>query len=151
MTQNVNYWTWKDSEIIFQLEQYGVVLDKWDRKEAINTLKSKEIEAGVIKVAQVSPDGEVSTIEDMKKAEPKMETLNVIFHRTQDQDAPYVFIGLNGVCFYIKRDEEIEMPKYLIDGIIKDAVEDRVTPITDRDGTIRWITRKVQKYPYSLV
>jgi len=148
--QNVNYWTWKDSEVIAQLEEYEVVMDHYDRREAINILKEEEAKRGLITLASKDADGEVSTIDEMKAKEPKMETLRVIFHRTNDLDAPYVFIGLNGVCFYIKRDEEIEIPKYLIDCVIKDAVEDRLTPAQQNNGDILWVTRKVQKYPYSL-
>jgi len=149
--KNVNYWTWKDSEVIAQLEQYGVVLDHYDRKEAINQLKIEEAKAGLIKMAVENEDGTVDTEEEMIEKKPEMQTMKVIFHRTSDIDAPYVFIGLNGVCFYIRRDEEITIPKYLIDSVIKDAVEDRLMPVTAPGGDINWVTRKVQKYPFSLV
>ena len=148
--KNTNYWTWKDSEIIAQLETYGVVMDHYDRKEAINKLKVEEAKVGKHDFVREDVDGTAETMDELQEKEPEMETIRVIFHRTGDTDAPYVFVGLNGVCFYIKRDEEIDMPKYLIDGVIKDAVEDKLMPLTERDGTINWVTRKVQKYPYSL-
>jgi len=149
--KGINYHTWKDSEIIAQLEAYGIVYDKYVRKTAANRLKEEEVKRGVVTLPAKSEYDAPSALDEMKAKDPEMETMNVIFHRTSDLDAPYVFIGLNGVCFYIKRDEEIEIPKYLIDAVIKDAVEDRLTPVQQANGDINWITRKVQKYPYSLV
>jgi hypothetical protein len=151
MNKSTNYWNWKDSEVLAQLEEYGVVMDHYERRAAIDLLKVEEAKRGITDYVEVDADGNAQTLEEIKEDKPTMEIVKVIFHRTQDMDAPYVFVGLNGVCFYIRRDEEIDIPKYLLDDVIKHAVEDKLMPQTNRDGTIVWITRKVQKYPYSIV
>ncbi len=76
----------------------------------------------------------------------------MIFHSTGEQDLPYVYVGHNGRGFYIPKEIEVDVPKYILESCIKDAVEDRIMPQTNpRDGSINWIVRKVQRFPYSIV
>lgn len=147
MTKPINYWTWKDSEVITELERYKVeVPEPYDRKAAINMLK--------IKVAEgVLEEEGVDHISDLAKrrGEAQLELRKVVFHSIGEQDIPYVPIGHNGRAFYIPKEIEVEVPKFILDSCIKDAVEDRMYPYTEVDGTINWRIRKVQRFPYSFV
>lgn len=148
--RNSNPWTWKDSELQAQCKDYKISLQEpFNRREAINKLKEYEaIKANKSYIEE--EDGEVTYIDELKKKQPALELLKVIFHSTGEQDLPYVFIGHNGRGFYLPKEVEIEVPVYLLKSCIKDAVEERMMPKVDRDGTINWIKRKVQRHPYSL-
>jgi hypothetical protein len=142
MARPINYWTWKDSEVIAELGQYKVeVPEPYDRKAAINLAEGQLKEEGV------------DHIQDLAKREQveKLELRKVIFHSIGEQDIPYVPIGHNGRAFYIPKEIEVDIPQFILDSCIKDAVEDRMYPYTEPDGRINWKVRKVQRFPYSFV
>jgi hypothetical protein len=153
--KNSNYWTWKDSEIVAQLEEYGITFEKehYSRKDAIDTLKVEEAKRAKTAAVVVDEEtNETSYVEELKKKDPQLEVLKVIFHHTGEQDIPYVFVGHNGKSFYLPKETEIEVPVYILNSCIKDAVEDRMMPkVNPQNGDINWIMRKVQRYPYSIV
>lgn len=158
MAKTINYWTWKDSELIDELEKYGIEYkgDPFIRKDIIALLKRAEIEAGKAEemlIETVDDDDKLKAegIEDLKKDHPQLMLSRVIFHNTSEQDMPYVFIGHNGRGFYIPKDIEVDVPDYLLESCIKDAVEHRLYPVTMTDGTIEWKVRKIQRYPYSII
>ncbi|NIT57173.1 MAG: hypothetical protein GWN00_13350, partial [Aliifodinibius sp.] len=147
-----NYWTWKDSEIQAALEEYKIELpDGYDRKLAIEAIKEAD-KAAVGDGFVEDEDGKKTYVEKLKEEEPTLELVKVIFHSTGEQDLPYVYVGHNGRGFYIPKEIEVDVPKYILESCIKDAVEDRIMPQTNpRDGSINWIVRKVQRFPYSIV
>jgi hypothetical protein len=142
MPRATNMWSWKDSEIKAELERMSITLDgDYNRKEAIDTLKLAPVK-GEIKHTKLM-------VEQMKEAEPTLELRKVIFHSIGEQDMPYVFVGHNGKAYYIPKEVEVDVPVYILNSCIKDAVEDRLFPETQMDGSIEWKTRRVQRYPYS--
>jgi hypothetical protein len=148
-----NYWTWKDSEIQAQLEEYKIELPggEYDRKLAIEAIKEAERQIVGTKGFVEEEDGKKTYVEKLKEEEPTLELVKVMFHSTGEQDLPYVFVGHNGRGFYIPKEIEVDVPKYILESCIKDAVEDRLMPKVDIDGSINWITRKVQRFPYSII
>lgn len=152
----INYWTWKDSEIIQELKAYGIDMEsEYDRKRAIGLLKQAEVERGQGKdMVALDEEGKaVDRINDLKPADVEGELMltRVIFHNTSDQDLPYVPVGHNGKAFYIPREVEVNVPDYILNSCIKDAVEDRMIPVVGTNGDINWKTRKVQRFPYTIV
>lgn len=144
--QKLNFWTKKDSEIIELLEQYDKDCPSpFDRKKAI-TLLEAAIEEAAEKEAETK-----SYVEQLKEEDPGIKMVSVIFHSLGEQDIPYVFVGHNGACFYLPKEQEIEIPAYLLESCIKDAVEDRLIPETGAAGQIKYITRRVQRFPYTVV
>lgn len=142
MSKTTNMWSWKDSEIKGELERLGVVLDgDYNRKAAIDKLKLALVK-GEIKETK-------TMVEQMKEAEPTLEMRKVIFHSIGEKDMPYVFVGHNGKAYYIPKEIEVDVPVYILNSCIKDAVEDRLFPETQMDGSIEWKSRRVQRYPYS--
>lgn len=75
----------------------------------------------------------------------------VIFHSTREDDLGYLYVGLNGKGYYIKKEEEITVPKILLDGPIKDAVEIHEEPYKGMDGKIHYRIKKVHRFPYTIV
>lgn len=147
MNQKVNYWTWKDSEIVQQLEDYELqVPSPFNRKQAIETLKQFEMDKTADDIAET-----MKAIKQEKIEKPKLVMIKVIFHSTGEEDMPYVPIGHNGRAFYLPKEQEILVPKYLLDSCIKDAVEHRLMPKVETNGDVNWIVRKVQRFPYTIV
>lgn len=143
--KTVNYWTWKDSELMASLEKRGLnVGEDYSRKEVINLLKESD------KTAAEQVEETEEYIDKMKKADPTMETVKIIFHSAGEQDLNYVPIGHNGRCFYVKKDEVVEFPKYLLTSVVKDAVEWRlIQQVINGEIIDTW--KPVQRFPYSVV
>ncbi len=144
MSKKVNFWTWKDSEIEVELTRLGIEVEgPYDRKKAIDAIKLAEV-SGELKETKTH-------IEELQEKDATMEVRRVIFHSISEQDMPYVFVGHNGKGYYLKKEIEIDVPVYILNSCIKDAVEDRLYPETQIDGTIEWKSRRVQRFPYSYV
>jgi len=153
MSRAPNFYTWKDSELIAELEKYGVTLENYNRKEAVDALKAAMLKAGHIVIEDSDADDKVKAIglEELKKDVPKLMLTRVVFHNTSELDLPFIFIGHNGRAFYLPREVEIDVPTYLLDSCIKDAVEDKMVQQVMSNGDINWIIRRVQRFPYSVV
>ena len=144
-----NHWTLKDSEVQQTLADYGIDLEKFDRKTAINAIIDfeKKIESGDI----VLEGSKMDAIAEMKKEIPKLMVTKVIFHNTMDNDMPYIFVGHNGKGYYIPREMEVDVPDYILGSCIRDAIEERLIPVQQMNGDIVWTKKKIQRFPYSIV
>jgi len=139
-------WKMKDSELKQELLDRKITEpNPWNRTDAIALVKM-DIES---KMAGVDEEGHV--IEDPLKDIPKLELVKVIFHAQSEQSLPYVPVGHNGKAFYIPVEVEVEVPKYILNSCIKDAVEERMFPEVGVDGKINWRKKKVQRYPYTII
>lgn len=143
---NTNLWTWKDSEIVDALDSRGITMESYTRKEAIQLLRE-----AMLKEAQGDINETKTYIDALKEKEPTLILRKVIFHSTSETDIPYVPVGHNGRAFYLPKETPIEVPKYILDSCIKDAVEERMYPETNMQGDINWKIKKVQRFPYSIV
>lgn len=144
-----NYWALKDSEIKQAVAEYDIKLDgDYNRKEAITKIIGfeKRLEKGEV----VVPDEKADYIATVAKKE-KLRLTRVIFHNTSENDMPYVFVGHNGKSFYIPKETEVDVPDYILNSCIKDAVEERLLPEQQMNGDIKWIKRRLQRFPYTIV
>lgn len=146
-----NYWTKKDSEIKALVEEYGIELGgDYDRQKAIPLVIEfeKKLEAG-----EIIADGDTKKdfIKELAKEQPKLMLTRVIFHNTGENDLPYVFVGHNGKSYYIPKETEVDVPDYILGSCIKDAIEERLIPEQQMNGDIRWITKRIQRFPYSII
>lgn len=144
-----NHWTLKDSEVQQTLADYGIELKEFDRKTAINAIIDfeKKIESGDIVLEGSRKDA----LAELKKEMPKLMLTRVIFHNTMENDMPYIFVGHNGKGYYIPRETEVDVPDYILNSCIKDAIEERLKPIQQMNGDILWTKKKIQRFPYSIV
>lgn len=157
MAKVINYYLWKDSEIISELEKYDIKLEEFNRKDAITALKvavmKAEKDAATIFVDDEDDETKIKAIglEQLKGDVPQLMLKRVVFHNSSELDLPYIFIGHNGRAFYLPREVEIDVPTYLLDSCIKDAVEDKLVQTVMQNGDINWTVRKIQRFPYSVV
>jgi len=160
-TEIINFWTWKDSQIEEELKMYCIELEEYDRKTAINELKKAVKLAKTEAMMEAVEDEEQGTkikevvLSELQKNKPKdiakLMLSRVIFHNVGVDDLPYVFCGHNGRAFYIPKEIEVDVPDYILDSCIKDACEERMFPQIMQDGSIKWIKRKIQRFPYSII
>jgi len=145
-----NHWQLKDSEVKQLVNDYAIELSNgYDRKEAIRKVIDfeKRLAAGDI----VTDDKKSDYVEQLKKKEPRLRLTKVIFHNTRENDLPYIFVGHNGRGYYIPKETEVDVPDYILNSCIKDAIEDRLLPETQMNGDIKWVIRKLQRFPYTIV
>jgi len=152
MAKDNNLWNWSDSELEAQIESIAketggqwTFTEEYDRKRVIEYIKKFHVWAAE------NVEETKSYIDKIKAEQPKLETRKVVFHSIGEFDIPYVFVGHNGLAFYIPKEVEVDVPLYILQSCIKDAVEDRMFPYTTHTGEILWKIRKVQRYPYSFV
>jgi len=155
-----NYWTWKDSEVMGELDRRGVAFEreKYRRVDMIKMLKASESRVGKITrltCEELDDDGNVEKVvglAELQAQQPEpLIVSRVIFHNTSEQGLPYVPMGHNGCAFYVPVETEVDVPDYLLQSCIKDAVEDRMYPETQANGSVQWKIRRVQRFPYTVV
>ena len=150
-----NYWVWKDSELMADADRRGIKYESkpFRRKILIDLLNKDDLENGRVKHVQTEQEqGKLTGLEVLPKDEKgQLIVSKVVFHNTGEHDMPYIFVGHNGTGFYIPKEMEVEVPDYILDSCIKDAVEDRMFPVTGPDGSINWRTKRVQRFPYSII
>ena len=144
-----NHWVLKDSEIQQLLRDYSIEIETYNRKEAIAAIIDFEtkLENGEINI--LGKDADI--IQQLKKEIPKLRLTRVIFHNTMENDMPYIFVGHNGRGFYIPKEQEVDMPDYILNSCIKDAIEERLLPVQQMNGDILWTKKRIQRFPYSIV
>ena len=144
----INYWDRKDDDLKVLVKERGleVDLENWDRKVAVEALQLHDVKTGKgTEVIVEDEDGKKEELDPMKKL------VKVRFHNTREGEAPYVFIGHNGKSFYIPKEEDVLIPKYLLDSVIKDAVEFHSEMKKRADGKIMYIDKPFQRFPYTVV
>ena len=142
----VNYWGMKVAVIKEMLKEREIDFEiglNFDRKGAIEALKIDDMKKG---------DGTELLTEDedgnLVDVETRIRVVKCRFHNTITDKTPYIYLGHNGKSYYIPKEQDIYVPKFLLDSCIKDAVEIHSDPVT-KDGKIQYIERRVQRFPYT--
>lgn len=150
--QVINYMTWKDEDLLAKAKELEIDSEvftedgKLNRKTLVYMIKFADTKAGKGQETLVkSEDGSIGSL--AKNA----RQVKVIFHNTDENDLPYVQIGLNGVAYYIPKNQEVWIPKALIDGPIHDAVMDKMKTVTDKFGNINQEFKKVPRLTYQVL
>ena len=147
-----NYWQWKIEEIKQMITDRELDIDtsaeNFNRKEAIEAIKIDDVKRGEADEA-LEQDDETGDVEEVKKT--RTEVVKVRFHNTREDTTPYVFCGLNGKSYYIPKEEDIYIPKKLLDACIDDAVEEHTRMVTLPNGKIQHEPYKIHRFPYTLL
>jgi hypothetical protein len=116
----------------------------FNRKEAIKALQIDDMKSG---------DGSDLLVEDedgqLIDVETRTEVIKVRFHNTIQDRTPYVYVGFAGKSYYIPKEEDIYIPKILIDAVINDAVETHTEMVTLANGKIQHVEKKIMRFPYT--
>jgi hypothetical protein len=64
----------------------------------------------------------IAAWEDMAKPLSAARKMRVVFHRTgRQEEAPYVFLSLNGTAFQVPYEKEVSLPEPVVRGCCDDA------------------------------
>jgi len=146
-----NHWSLKDSEIQQMLIDYGIEMEgEYNRKEAVPLIIEfeKKLESGEV---VMEGDPKKDFVKELAKTQPKLRLTRVIFHNTAENAMPYIFVGHGGKGYYIPKETEVDVPDYILNSCIKDAVEERLYPEQQMNGDIKWVKRRIQRFPYSII
>ena len=144
-----SYWNTSKEELLDLCEKRELHFkDKPSQKEIVHALFDWDKEYGHL--AEAMEEDDVGEIVD-PNAKKKQELVTVIFHNTDREDVPYVFIGFNGKSWYIPKDREVTIPKVLITSVIANAVETKITTKKNKEGKIVLEYKNIQRFPYTVV
>ena len=146
-----SYWNLTRTELEAECEKREIFFKvKPDQRAMVNELFDHDKEHGNL-TEVIKEDEEGKIVEAVSTIKQKREGLiTVIFHNKDEQDAPYVYVGLNGKSYYIPKDVEVTIPKDLI-SVVNDAIETRITSKKNRDGKIIYEEKRIQRFPHTIV
>jgi hypothetical protein len=159
---STNYMSMKDVDLLELIEKYE--LDKEDymaksgsvnRKKLSNILKLVDVQTGKTKEAvSIDIDGNV---EDHKpESNGKLHKMlsgmmvQITFYSTDENDLPYVQLGLNGIGLIVPREKKVWIPKEFIDGVLQNAIMTKMKMDVDRDGKIRYLPKQVPRFQHTV-
>jgi hypothetical protein len=141
------YWSTKDVEIKKLIEEREIEYDlsKYSRTSAIEALMVDDVKTGESKEMLVDGD------DGLEEVDPHVDHTKVRFHNTRDNEAPYIFLGHNGKAYYVPKEVDIYVPNFLLDSVVKDAVEIHSESVRTPLGKMQLVEKKVQRFPYTEV
>lgn len=141
MNEKINYWKLDNDALTAACKEAGVECDLKNRKETINKLRAAKGELVETNAAgEETPQGQFN----------RKDFVIVIFHNKDEQDLPFVYIGVNGKSWYIPKEQEVMIPKYLLN-VINDAVEVKFIQKKAPDGRPYLEEKRVHRFPYTVV
>ena len=118
------------------------------RKDYCDALRALDIKAGnpIDQPVIVEADGTAATQEQIKH-----KAVLIMFYSMEENDLPYVQLGLNGRALYIPKEREVWIPHEFIEGCLRNAVMDKMVMDIDFKGNIRYIIKKVPRFQYNIL
>lgn len=152
----MNYHTAKNETLIDLAKTRGLNVESFkatngsiNRKALCDALRAQDIEnKQPIDVVIEKDEGEegVHTLEVISE-----KAVQIIFYSMEENDMPYVQLGLNGKALYIPKEVEVWIPHKYIEGCLRNAVMDKMVMDIDRKGNIRYRIKKVPRFQYNIL
>jgi len=147
--------TKKDKELKDLAEARGLKLDSFtndngslNRKGLCDALRAQDIEMKkpIDVVMEKEEAGELTAVETISE-----KAVKIIFYSMEENDMPYVQLGLNGKALYVPKEAEVWIPHKYVEGCLRNAVMDKMIMDIDHKGNIRYKIRKVPRFQYSIL
>lgn len=158
----MNYMTKKSEELYTLMEKYELIKEDYlqpngglNRKKLANILKLIDATTGKVdEVVAVTADGDV----EEQPATPKVKLhknlsgmmVQTTFYNSNENDLPYVQLGLNGIALIIPREKKVWIPKEFIDGVLQNAIATKMKMDVDSHGKIRYIPKNVPRVQHTV-
>ena len=155
---STNYQTKKNEELLELAAARGINTDTFkndngaiNRNKICDALRAQDIEEKrpIDVVMEQDVSDEPGVIRSMKSIAKK--AVKIIFYSMEENDMPYVQLGLNGKAYYIPKEVEVWIPHELIEGCLRNSVMDKMIMDIDRKGNIRYKIKKVPRFQYSIL
>lgn len=151
----MNYMTQKTEKLLDLADLRGI--DKNEHYNEKGSLNRKTLcdALRALDIAEKKPiDQVVTEDEEGKITSPeviKRKAVQIIFYSMEENDMPYVQLGLNGKAYYIPKEKEVWIPHELIAGCLKNSVMTKLVMDIDHKGNIRYIPKKVPRFNYNIL
>ena len=158
----MNYMNKKNEELYALIDKYD--LDKEDytsdngalnRKKLNNIFKLIDVQTGKSK-DPVAIDDHGNVEEHRPEQNGKLHKslsgmmAEITFYSTDENDLPYVQLGLNGIGLIIPREKKAWIPREFVDGVLQNAIATKMKMDVGRDGKIRYIPKQVPRFPHAV-
>jgi len=160
----MNYMNKKNEELFELIEKYELDKDDYtqengslNRKKLGNILKLIDLQSGKVAdegvVVKEDENGD-TVVEDYNPTVKLHKMLSgmmvqVTFYHSDENDMPYVQLGLNGIALNIKREVESWVPKEFIDGVLQNAIATKMKMHVDGQGNISYIPKQVPRFAHT--
>ena len=160
----VNYMSMKHEDLFKLIEKYNLDRTDYVKKndkgtEVLNVQKLQNVLKLIDGLAgrleetiTISQEGDVTTHNPRKKLNKELSGMMVLitFYNSDENDLPYVQLGLNGTALLVPREIESWIPKEFVEGVLVPAVVTKMKMDVDRDGKIRYIPKAVPRLSYTV-
>jgi hypothetical protein len=76
--------------------------------------------------------------------------VELTFYSTEENDLPYVQLGLNGIALIVPRELKTWIPKEFIDGVLQNAIMTKMKMDVSQGGKIRYIPKQVPRFQHTV-
>jgi hypothetical protein len=156
-----NYFGMKNEELFELIDKYE--LEKSDymtdtgalnRKKLSNILKMIDVAAGRIE-APVIIDEDSDNLEELKPTTKLHKGLSgmmvkITFYSSDENDLPYIQLGLNGIALLVPRERKVWIPKEFVDGVLQNAIATKMKMDVSSTGKIRYIPKQVPRVQHTV-
>jgi len=162
MSEKVNYMKMKTEDLKGLMSQYGMNEEDFtqengslNRHMISNMLKIIDVQVGKVKEVIVQDEkGNVETYEPTRKIGGTALSgmmIEIEFFNVDENDLPYVQLGLQGTALTIPRERKAWIPKEFLDGCLKHTVLTKLKMDVNREtGKIRYIPKQVPRFQYTV-
>jgi len=151
----MNYNSKKDKDLKDLAIARGLKIDSFvndngslNRKSICDALRSQDIE-NKVKIDVVMEKDEEGNIQAIEKIEDR--AVQIIFYHMEENDMPYVQLGLNGKALYIPKEVEVWIPHKYVEGCLRNAVMTKMVMDIDHKGNIRYKNKQVPRFQYNIL
>lgn len=162
--KKVPYMSMKNEELFEMIDKYELdKTDYVDEKGSLNRVKlckllkmiDVQVEAATGKLAEavaIHPDGDVTTDVKKKKLHKKLGGMMVetTFYNVDENDLPYVQMGLNGIALIVPREKKVWIPKEFIDGVLNNCIQHKMKMNVSSTGKISYIPKAVHRFQHTV-
>jgi hypothetical protein len=147
----------KEKMITYGLEEVDYTNENksLNRKKLSGVLKLIDVQMGKVKEAvAIEEDGTIKdhTPETDKKLHKSLSGMmvEITFYSSDENDLPYVQLGLNGIALIIPRELKTWIPREFIDGVLQNAIMTKMKMDVSDGGKIRYIPKQVPRFQHTV-
>lgn len=160
--KKINYHAMKDEELRDLMKKYEMNEKDFTQENGslnrtllANMLKMLDVQLGKVKEVVVQDDkGNVETHRPTRKIGGTALSgmmVEIEFFNTDENDLPYVQLGLQGTALTIPRELKVWIPKEFVDGCLKHTVTTKLKMTVNREtGKISYIPKQVPRFQYTI-
>jgi hypothetical protein len=158
----MNYLNKKNEELYELMEKYELEKEDYlsntgslNRTKLNNILKLIDAQTGKAEgVTAIKDDGEVIDHEPSKNGKLHKSLsgmmVEITFYNSDENDLPYVQLGLNGIGLIVPREVKCWIPKEFIDGVLQNAIMTKMKMDVDHTGKIRYIPKAIPRFQHTV-